>query len=358
MLSHIEPGDAVQTLDIQLSNAPLSGTSIATGAIPSRSNPLQTSVSGGVGYNQGDIVNITASTVAHDAGDALPRRDVVFVDGAGNPQILKGTPAEARGPDGVAFADAPFRFWSPSPAALPDIPGIPIAEVAVPQAATDYDQATQFRDIRPTTEAIFDTLVAHQDLQIPTYDNLTEVTGEPSSLIQISGQGTDERGLYHYFSGVGWERIGEQATIADLVVNADKDWNGYDMRNVGGFEAQSLSVRDGHGDINRLPTIRYGENQEEEIARITLDNDQVLEIGYLEVKMKGGGTNPNFTIDYYDETNASVIVATSDRFRAVGGSNAYSTPGADVIMRFTNNTGGVAHVSINEITRIVDVNEV
>lgn len=359
MLEHIEPGDAVQTLDIQLANAPLNGTSVATGATPTRSGPLATSVAGGLGFYEGDPIDITANTVTHDAGDASPRKDIVYIDTLGTPQILKGTPAEALGPDATTYAEAPFRFWSPSPPPMSQIPGIPIAEVAIDQAATDYDATTQFRDIRPTPEAVFNTLEAYTDLQIPTYDSLSEVTGEQSSLIQITGAGTDERGLWHHFGGtIGWERIGEQATLADVVINSDKDWGGFDIRNVGGLEAQSLSVRDGNGDINRLPTIRYGENQQEEIARITLDPDQVLEIGYLEVKMKGGGTNPNFTIDYYDETNASVIVSTSDRFRAVGGSNAYSTPGASVIMRFTNNTGGVAHVSINEITRIVDVDEV
>lgn len=358
MLSHIEPGDAVQALDIQLSNAPLSGTSIATGGAPSQSGPLSTSVTGGLGFYNGDPVDITAGSVAHDAGDAQARKDVVYIDSLGVPQIQKGTPAETLGPDATTYATEPFRFWSPSPPPLTNIPGIPVAEVAITAAATDYDAATQFRDIRPIPEAVFNTIEAHTDLQIPAYDNLSEVTGNEQSLIQITGNGTDPRGLYHYFPVVGWERIGEQTTLADLVVNSDTDWGAYDIKNVGGLEAQSLSIRDGNGDINRLPTIRYGQNQQEEIARITLDADQVLEVGYLEVKMKGGGTNPNFTIDYYDETNASVIVSTSDRFRAVGGANAYSTAGADVIMRFTNNTGGAVHVSINEITRIVDVDEV
>lgn len=358
MLSHINPGDAVQALDIQLATAPLNGTAIADGVMPTRTGPLETSITNGTAFVDGDVVAVGSDTVAHDPGDNLPRRDVLYVDSSGTVHIAQGDPNEALGPEGMLFEDFPFRFWSPSPPPLSDINGTPIAEIAIPQAAIDYDENDHFRDIRPTTDVILDGLNAYRELQTPVFDELDEIDESPQNLVQITGDGADDRGLYNYFDSVGWERIGAQTTLSDIAIETDKDWRGYSLSNIGALETSSLSVSDGHGDINRLPMIRYGQNTTEEIARISLDDDQVLEIGYLEVKMKGGGTNSSFTIDYYDETAGEVIVETSDRYRASGTNNAVSSPGADVIMRYSNETGDVAHVSINEITRIVDADEV
>ena len=92
---------------------------------------------------------------------------------------------------------------------------------------------------------------------------------------------------------------------------------------------------------------------EEEVARFSLDPSERLELWRLELKLKGGGTNPAVSVDVYDVTNDAVLGRTSDR--ATGGKSPVGTSGtgATIVVRVTNTSGAAQDVTISGITGVV-----
>lgn len=122
------------------------------------------------------------------------------------------------------------------------------------------------------------------------------------------------------------------------------------------LETKSARITQGRGFLG-LPVhhVEYEDGlADEEIARFSLEADSVLEVWSLEVKLKGGGTNVDFSVDIYDVTNASVIASTTDK--AVGGADPVgeSGPGATIIVRVSNATGGPVEACLSAKTAVVE----
>lgn len=350
MVEYLNRGDAAQIQDIQLVSRALRGHAIGTGVEVSKgSNAMETDVTSGTAFVDGAIVNVSAQTVTHDAGDTDPRHDVVYVNSSGTLKIEKGTPASAIGPDGATFADDPFVFWSPAPDPPDLIDGVPLAQVAIPAAATDYDAGTQFRELRPTVDMVFETLEARQEVLLPQFDETGNAPTTERNLIQITGNGTDTKGVYFY-DGTDYVKTGAGLTLSDLTINSNRDWNGNNITNVGELQVnESFRVHNGRGSFN-LPEhhTNYADGlSSAEISRRSLASDEKFEVWMLDVTMKGGGSNSNFTVEIRDESDNSTLASTSDFAQGASTPLGTSAAGADVTVRVTNSTGSAKTATIS-----------
>jgi hypothetical protein len=126
-------------------------------------------------------------------------------------------------------------------------------------------------------------------------------------------------------------------------------------RRGGLLEGDDFIVKNGKGPVylNAHHT-RYGTGvTDNEITRIGLENDERLEITRLEVKRDQGlAPDSNFTVDFYDEDDGTVLVETSDELIAGQDPLARSTRGADVLVRVTNTTGDSYDASITGLAFI------
>lgn len=361
MTDYLQTGYAAHVLDVQLVSESLRGNGVATGVSPSRSGALETSVTAGTTFVDGTPLTFASSgdqSAVHDGGDTDPRRDIVYIANVSGDAVLDvyngtpGAPVHAQGDDTVAFSDAPFEFAAPAPPIAQDIPGTPIAEVAIPAGATDYTEATHLRDLRQFTDLTLEKLVAHSELNLPAYDETSNAPAVTDNIIRITGNGSDAEGVYVY-DGASYVNLGEQITLNDLVIDSSRDWGGYDITNVGRAAAGTLHASDnfrvdgGRGSFS-LPDqhAEYADGlTDAEIARWSLAAGESLEVTLLEVTHLGGGSSTNFAAELRDESDGSTLVSTTDSVR--GSPAATSAAGADITLRVSNSTGGAVKATIS-----------
>lgn|GEM_PF-4323535 len=125
--------------------------------------------------------------------------------------------------------------------------------------------------------------------------------------------------------------------------------------NARAVRATQATVTHGRGFLSLpLHHVNYRDGlDEEEVARFSLAPSERLELWRLELKLKGGGTNPAVSVDVYDVTNDAVLGRTSDR--ATGGKSPVGTSGAGatIVVRVTNTSGAAQDVTISGITSVV-----
>jgi len=126
-------GFGVQALDIETVYRALNNSYVNSGCVPSAgAGALEVGVSAGTVTIDGTTVGVAGQTITLEAGDAEPRKDVVYVDGSGTVQAATGTPAPAE-PEG----EVRRQTYQPQPTDLSGMAGVPIAEVWVPSGASD-----------------------------------------------------------------------------------------------------------------------------------------------------------------------------------------------------------------------------
>lgn len=361
MSDYLDTGVAAHVLDLQVISNALTGNGIADGMVPSKAGALETEVTAGTAIVDGTEVQFASTddqSAVHNGGDTDPRRDVVYVTDVTGDAVLAiaegdpGTPVHAAGDDSVAFADAPFEFAAPAPPTFADFDGVPVAEVAVPAGATDYTEADHLRELRQTADVFVDTIAAFSELHLPEYDNTNNAPSVPGNVIRITGDGIDSEGVY-VWDGSDWTRFGEEITLDDLVIDSDRNWNGYSITNLDTLTVNELQVNDhfhvqgGRGSFS-LPDqhTRYADGlADAEVARWSLANDEHLEVTLLEVTHLGGGSDVDFTVSLVDVNANNTLASTSDRTR--GSPIATSTSGADIALHVTNATGDPVDATIS-----------
>lgn len=357
MSDYLDTGTAAHAIDLQIIDHSVRGYAVATGVTPSKgTDPLTTEVTAGTTLVDGVDVTFASTSdqsVLHSGGDTDPRRDVVYVEnitGDAVLQIAEGTPAaavHAQGDTSVNFADAPFEFAAPAPPSMNDFNGTPVAEVAIPAGATDYTEATHLRSLRTTVDLFLNKSDVLSEHHLPSYDNVNNAPAVTGNIIRITGDGTSEEGVYVY-NGTSYVKLSEQLTLQDIIIDANRDWGGYNISNVGELEVNdSFRVEGGRGSFS-LPDqhTRYADGLSSvEAARWSLAADEKLEVTLLEVTFKGGGNDPNFVVELVDESASTTLASTSNSIR--GSPVATSSTGADVSLQVTNTTGGPVDATIS-----------
>lgn len=89
-----------------------------------------------------------------------------------------------------------------------------------------------------------------------------------------------------------------------------------------------------------------------EIGRVNLDTGHELEVWRLETRFRGGGTDPDFTVDVYDEDESAIIASTSSRQSGGDDPVGTSSEGATVLLRVTNDTASSQMASLTGILNI------
>lgn len=89
-----------------------------------------------------------------------------------------------------------------------------------------------------------------------------------------------------------------------------------------------------------------------EIARIELQADEKLVVTRLQVELEGGGTDSNFNVDIYDDSEGTLIAETSSLNVAGSDPIGESSAGATVLVRVTNATGSAQDATITGMTFI------
>jgi hypothetical protein len=147
---------------------------------------------------------------------------------------------------------------------------------------------------------------------------------------------------------------GGAGTLADLDINTHKNWEGYNILNLGNIAPNEVRYRAGRGPIPfPIHHTNYQDGlEQEEITRFTLDSSEFLSVYRLETKLLGGGTDPDFYVDIYDASNSEVLVSTSDRVVANDGALESSGSGATILLRVTNTTGTGKRASISGLASI------
>lgn len=107
----------------------------------------------------------------------------------------------------------------------------------------------------------------------------------------------------------------------------------------------NLAVEQGRGLLG-LPAhhINYGSGlSSNEMARFSLETDEVLEVWRLEAALSGGGKNSDVEIDVYDATAGTVLASTTGGVRSTGGDTPLgtSTAGATILARISTGSNEV-----------------
>ncbi len=120
MTSQLDIGQSAQALYQNMQEKARLGYSVDSGcAVSINTGTLGAtdtlSVASGTVYFGGSSVSVSSQNVQIDAADpSYPRKDVVYIDGAGSAQVAKGTPAEP--PQAQKDLGARrFEFYQPSP---------------------------------------------------------------------------------------------------------------------------------------------------------------------------------------------------------------------------------------------------
>jgi len=176
-------------------------------------------------------------------------------------------------------------------------------------------------------------------------------TGATFTFSPTPGEDDDIARLQDVGSGGG----GGAGALSELTIDTDKNWEGYDLGNVGTVEPTDVRYTEGHGP---LPFPAQHTNYDagldtREIVRVTCDSDERLAVYRLETKLLGGGTDPDFTVDIYDATSSEVLASTSDKVKADGSALATSGTGATVLLRVTNQTGASKRASITGLAAFI-----
>jgi hypothetical protein len=291
-------GQAAQALDINQAIQAQRGYAIARGCRPTKDGPLRVRTAEGEFYAAGSHFETNEQTVTLDPGDVAPRKDLIYFNEQGTLSVRQGTPAEPRGPDTLAFSSNPFDFWQPSPPDMGQINGTPVVEVVISEAATDFNEIREFRPRRVFADYLAFRVSADEQLLVPKFDSLADAPEIDRNLIVISGDGPDAAGLYRRNENT-YVRVAGGGSLSGVVIDADKDWGGNDITNVGAFDAARVSSpayspQGGGGFLSRMGHhVNYGQTSTgfAEIGRFTLGTNERLAVYRLEVQFKGGGTN-------------------------------------------------------------------
>ena len=172
-------------------------------------------------FFNGNPTPISAGNVTVPSADSSdPRKDVIYIDGAGNPQITTGTP---NSPDPAA--ETGEDTWEPAPPDKADADVVVLAEVYVAANETDITDA-EITDRRILIDNIAANEVEAADrLAAPDYDDLSQYpTTEIGDLGWATGNGSFAEGLWAY-DGSQFVRVTPEAGTAIELV----DWR-YDVR--------------------------------------------------------------------------------------------------------------------------------
>lgn len=94
---------------------------------------------------------------------------------------------------------------------------------------------------------------------------------------------------------------------------------------------------------------------DKEIYRTRLGTNQVLEVDRVELRLRGGGSKTNLSIDVYDASTGNELNYTDAGSMSLGGSQ--SSENADIVVRLTNETGSPQVATPIVRGRILDVEE-
>lgn len=119
----------------------------------------------------------------------------------------------------------------------------------------------------------------------------------------------------------------------------------------------SLTIRQGRGILGTpIHHISYESGlADEEIARVSLAADEVLEVWRLDARLKGGGSNADVTFDVYDVTNSTVLASATAGSSTTGGTSPIgsSSPGSTVLVRVTTGSNAV-DACLSGVSSVVD----
>lgn len=358
----VEGGQAAQAIDTGQAIQASRGYAIAEGCEPSKPVAMTVQTAPGTFFVGGTrFTDSTSQGVALDAGGTEPRKDLIYYNATGTLAVAKGTPAPPDGPAESSYATDPFDFWQPAPPDHADIDGTPVAEVNINAGATDFNELKDLRARRTFSDLVSWRLSADEQLLLPLFDATADAPAVERSVIIISGVGTETEGIYRH-DGTSYSKIGGATALSDITIDAARDWGGHGIANLGPIDSTQVSTPDlrvtqGNGLIGSTGRhSRYGlSSAPNEIARYTLNTNEKLIVNRMEVKMKGGGTNANFTADVYDESAAAVIASTSGRISAGATPLGESSAGATILLRYTNATEGAQDACISVQDAIVPV---
>ena len=99
-------------------------------------------------FIDGSTVNVAQATLSLSGSDQKPRKDTVWVDSTGTPQVTEGTPASAK-PGGKVRE----QTFNPAPPLPTEEPAVLLAEVWVGEDATSVSDA-DIRDRRVDASSV------------------------------------------------------------------------------------------------------------------------------------------------------------------------------------------------------------
>jgi hypothetical protein len=171
MPDDIQNGWGAQALDVESLNrntdsGVMSGCDVSTGT-----NALEIDVASGAVLVAASKYDISATTVTLSSGDSNPRKDIIYVDDTGSVAVAEGTPNPAA-PGGETGRDTRL----PIPPDLSGIAAVPLAEIWVPENASDVSQS-DISDRSQDANRTVGTLDVEHDLSVGETNTFTVNSG-------------------------------------------------------------------------------------------------------------------------------------------------------------------------------------
>jgi hypothetical protein len=196
----------------------------------------------------GSVVSVSAQNVQIDGSNTNPRKDVVYIDGNGDPQVKKGSPA-------TVPSEAPgdrFQTWKPGPYGMHDIDGVVLATIWVPGGASSIGSVDR-RDRRLPADETVNKLDAQEVTTEDLNNTYWASSGDTQSVRDALAKANSEEGTVFVPPGTydiqdNWlvirEGVDLKASNSARFVRADSD---LDAMLVNG-DGETVSTYNGEGD--------------------------------------------------------------------------------------------------------------
>lgn len=104
-----------------------------------------------------------------------------------------------------------------------------------------------------------------------------------------------------------------------------------------------------------FPYVEYQRDlNNEEILRMDLGEEEIMILQSMELNIKGGGTNANSSMEFYDDTAGASIASVNAGQKDSGDPLGQSSPGATVILRVTTPADSSIALSLVSQSNIED----
>ena len=307
-------GDGADALLYNQLAAGLDGTYWSSGVDASPgANALEVDLTSGTVYVQTASVSVSGQTVTLAAADADPRKDVIYIDDAGDAQVLTGV-AAAPLPEGEVRSDT----YVPEPPSMDGVTGVAVAEVWVPGGASDIT-SSDIRDRRLSNDAI-NSAVQNPltgDLDADGND-ITNIGHGSADSFDIAGRpvtgGIPETDKATSFDGANGETVSTtDATVknnAILLAGVEDSWQ------PGSFQSTFATPDFPYG-------YRINPNTDIATLEITTSTNCTADTVYLETEdgtLSTSGVTAGDTVTFSD---VNMLEGTTYRVYADSGANQY-----------------------------------